>query len=174
MRHLVPVSVFAGKGTLAQHRDVVTFLRDVRLESRRGRYEDASKWHCRAAGPEIPAGSCRSLWQNPCDRWSALRRAQTDMTSNKIVAAAEQGESPTSGGGSDADRVRPYVPRALQLHLVDDPAGQWWAEEGTAALIDISGFTQLSEQLAQKGKEGAEQITDVIGDSFESNLLVLY
>jgi hypothetical protein len=35
-------------------------------------------------------------------------------------------------------------------------------------------FTQLSEQPARKGREGAEQITDAIGGSFESILLVAY
>jgi class 3 adenylate cyclase len=66
------------------------------------------------------------------------------------------------------------VPRTLQQHLVDDPTGRCWTAEGTAAFVDISGFTQLSEQLARKGREGAEQITDAIGGSFESILLVAY
>ena len=46
--------------------------------------------------------------------------------------------------------------------------------EGTAAVVDISGFTALSERLAQKGREGAEQITDVIGRVFESLLAIAY
>ncbi len=41
-------------------------------------------------------------------------------------------------------------------------------------LVDISGFTQLSERLARKGREGAEQISDAIGNSFESVLQVAY
>ena len=45
---------------------------------------------------------------------------------------------------------------------------------GTAAFVDISGFTKLSEQLARKGREGAEQITEVIGRSFEHILQVAY
>ncbi|HEX8009866.1 MAG TPA: adenylate/guanylate cyclase domain-containing protein [Casimicrobiaceae bacterium] len=74
----------------------------------------------------------------------------------------------------DAERVRPYVPRTVQQHLLDDPNGRCWIAEGTAVFVDISGFTQLSEQLARKGREGAEQITDVIGGSFESILAVAY
>lgn len=66
------------------------------------------------------------------------------------------------------------MPRTFQQHLVDDPNGRCWTAEGTAAFVDISGFTQLSEQLARKGREGAEQITDAIGGSFESILLVAY
>ena len=73
-----------------------------------------------------------------------------------------------------AERVRPYVPRTVQQHLVDDPESRCWMDDGTAVFVDISGFTQLSEQLARKGREGAEQITDAISDSFESILYVAY
>ena len=72
------------------------------------------------------------------------------------------------------ERVRAYVPRAFQQQLLDDPQGRSWLAEGSAAFVDISGFTQLSEQLSRKGREGAEQITDAIGASFESILLVAY
>ena len=73
-----------------------------------------------------------------------------------------------------AERVNLYVPRILQQRLVDHPESRGWTVEGTAAFVDISGFTKLSEQLARKGKEGAEQITEVIGKSFESILQVAY
>jgi class 3 adenylate cyclase len=96
------------------------------------------------------------------------------MTIPKPDDAAELCESIVPGHEPDAERVRPYVPRTFQQHLVDDPTGRWWTAEGTAAFVDISGFTQLSEQLARKGREGAEQITDTIGGSFESILLVAY
>src|SRR5262249_29114275 len=74
----------------------------------------------------------------------------------------------------DAQRVRPYVPRTFQQHLVDAPQEKGWAADGTAVFVDISGFTQLSEQLARKGREGAEQITDVISRSFEEVRAVAY
>jgi len=74
----------------------------------------------------------------------------------------------------DAERVRPYVPRVFQQHLVDAPDARGWMAEGSAVFVDISGFTQLSEQLARKGREGAEQITDAIGASFESILALAY
>ncbi|HET9762927.1 MAG TPA: adenylate/guanylate cyclase domain-containing protein, partial [Casimicrobiaceae bacterium] len=74
----------------------------------------------------------------------------------------------------DAQRVRAYVPRTLQQHLVDAPERKVWTAEGTAVFVDVSGFTQLSEQLARKGREGAEQITDVISASFEAVLTVAY
>src|SRR4029450_9164555 len=76
---------------------------------------------------------------------------------------------------SNAERAVPYLARILQQHLIDDPDGRWWTREGTALFADISGFTQLSEQLARKGgREGAEQITDPIGGSFASILKVAY
>ena len=74
----------------------------------------------------------------------------------------------------DAQRVRPYVPRTLQQHLMDGADRKVWTAEGTAVFVDVSGFTQLSEQLAKKGREGAEQITDVISASFEAVLAVAY
>ena len=40
--------------------------------------------------------------------------------------------------------------------------------------VDISGFTKLSERLARRGREGAEQITEAIGKSFEAILHVAY
>ena len=39
---------------------------------------------------------------------------------------------------------------------------------------DVSGFTKLSERLARKGREGSEQITEVIGSCFEAILAVAY
>jgi class 3 adenylate cyclase/tetratricopeptide (TPR) repeat protein len=74
----------------------------------------------------------------------------------------------------NVERAATYVPRILQQHLIDDPAGRCWTADGTTALLDISGFTTLSERLARKGREGAEQITEAIGRSFESILQVAY
>jgi hypothetical protein len=74
----------------------------------------------------------------------------------------------------DANRAIPYVARILQQHLVDDPNDRAWTGFGTAAFVDISGFTKLSERLARKGREGAEQITEAIEKSFESILFVAY
>ena len=95
-------------------------------------------------------------------RVRASRKGATDT-----VAPAG---SPTAG----AERVNRYVARVLQQHLVDDPGRRYWIADGTAAFVDISGFTKLSEQLARKGREGAEQITEAIGAVFESMLAVAY
>ena len=90
--------------------------------------------------------------------------ARTAAPRARIEASAE----------AKADRVSLYVPRIVQHRLIAEPDGHWWSAEGTAAFVDISGFTKLSERLARKGREGSEQITDAIGNSFEALLLVAY
>src|SRR5215469_11556456 len=100
--------------------------------------------------------------------------AVPDADDRTLAGASMQPEPAGPLRDLDAERVRPYVPRALQEHLHDAPSGRSWIAEGSAALVDISGFTQLSEQLARKGREGAEQITDAIGGSFASILSVAY
>jgi class 3 adenylate cyclase/tetratricopeptide (TPR) repeat protein len=90
------------------------------------------------------------------------------------VDTTDPAEPTAASAGSQPERANLYVPRILQQHLVKDPEARCWAEDGTAVFVDIAGFTQLAEQLARKGREGAEQITDVIGSSFESILQVAY
>lgn len=82
----------------------------------------------------------------------------------------EQALTPAAG----ATRLALYVPRILQERLAAGDRSRAWIADGTAVFVDISGFTRLSEELASKGREGAEQITDVIGRSFESILAVAY
>src|SRR6187397_2330113 len=80
----------------------------------------------------------------------------------------------SEGPPADGARAGLYAPRILQQHLATNPDGRWWVQAGTAVFSDISGFTKLSEQLARKGREGSEQITEVIGHCFESILAVAY
>ncbi|MHC2999871.1 AAA family ATPase [Microbacterium sp. HJ5] len=56
------------------------------------------------------------------------------------------------------------VPRLLVEH--GGPAGRQLRVEGTAVLIDISGFTTLSEQLAAAGREGTEQLIATLSRIF--------
>ena len=56
-------------------------------------------------------------------------------------------------------------------HAPDQPA---WSLEGSVVFVDISGFTKLSEKLARKGKEGAEQVTEAIESCFTELLAVAY
>ncbi len=92
---------------------------------------------------------------------------------NESIDASTAAAQPVAQAGA-ANRATPYVARVLQQHLVEDPSGRAWESEGSAAFVDVSGFTQLSEALARKGREGAEQITDVIGHVFEALLAVAY
>ena len=101
-------------------------------------------------------------------------RIQTEAGLRGVADAAQGGEISLQPVASKVERAAPYVPRILQQHLVDAPTGPSWCSEGSAALVDIAGFTQLSERLARKGREGAEQITEAIGKSFEAILLVAY
>lgn len=77
-------------------------------------------------------------------------------------------------GDAGLARTAVYIPRILQQHLASGADTRSWIAEGTAAFVDISGFTMLSEKLARKGREGAEQIADAIGKSFEAILDVAY
>lgn len=70
----------------------------------------------------------------------------------------------------DLERLVPYVPRMLltrlsgQIEPVDEP----FADRFDAALLvaDISGFTRLSERLAERGAEGAEQLSEALNSYF--------
>jgi class 3 adenylate cyclase/tetratricopeptide (TPR) repeat protein len=76
---------------------------------------------------------------------------------------------------SARSRAVPYVPRVLLDHLARDPGRQVRSVDGTCVLIDVSGFTKLSERLARRGgREGAEQLADTIGSCFERLLDVAY
>lgn len=97
------------------------------------------------------------------------------MTVPNPSGAPEQPLEPAASAlDPAAARANLYVARMLQQHLFDDPNGRSWTDDGTAVFVDISGFTKLSEALARKGREGAEQITGVIGHVFELMLAVAY
>ena len=57
-------------------------------------------------------------------------------------------------------------------HAPDQPA--WTPRRVSVVFVDISGFTKLSEKLARKGKEGAEQVTEAIEPCFTELLAVAY
>ncbi len=72
-----------------------------------------------------------------------------------------------SGVDDDVATLASYVP---------DPIGSWqppidrpsWTQiDGTLVSADISGFTALSERLAGLGREGAEELTNILNDCFE-------
>src|SRR5919197_1486529 len=68
----------------------------------------------------------------------------------------------------------PYVPRTLLRHLAETPDARVQAVDGTLVFADISGFTKLSERLARRGREGAEEVVETIGACFSRLLTVVY
>ncbi len=75
---------------------------------------------------------------------------------------------------SSAVDLTPYVPRVVVDWLRADPEARRRQLEGTLAFVDISGFTAMNERLAQKGKLGAEEVTEVMNRTFERLLDVAY
>ena len=70
--------------------------------------------------------------------------------------------------------LTPFVPRVVVDWLRVEPDARHRRLEGTLAFVDISGFTALNERLAQKGKLGAEEVTEVMNRTFERLLDVAY
>jgi len=70
--------------------------------------------------------------------------------------------------------LTPYVPRVVVDWLRTSHEAKRRELEGTLAFVDISGFTAMSERLAQKGKLGAEEVTDVMNLTFSRLLDVAY
>jgi class 3 adenylate cyclase len=70
-------------------------------------------------------------------------------------------------GGSATEMeaaLAPYVPELLRRW----PEGLAWQQlEGTMVSADISGFTTLAERLAERGREGAEELNALICGCFE-------
>ncbi|MEA2197697.1 MAG: hypothetical protein QOJ25_1748 [Solirubrobacteraceae bacterium] len=66
--------------------------------------------------------------------------------------------------------LNPHVPRPLLRRLATAPDELVQTVDGTIVFADISGFTRLSERLARKGREGAEQLVDTINSCFTALL----
>jgi class 3 adenylate cyclase/tetratricopeptide (TPR) repeat protein len=78
-----------------------------------------------------------------------------------------------AGEPSRADLVS-FIPR-LTLEWLRDGSERTWRElDGTLAFVDISGFTAMSERLSHLGKQGAEEVTDVMNATFAALLEVAY
>ena len=55
-----------------------------------------------------------------------------------------------------------YVPRVAAEWDVEAPGRAWQAIDASLCFVDISGFTNLSERLATRGRIGAEELTEVL------------
>jgi class 3 adenylate cyclase/tetratricopeptide (TPR) repeat protein len=71
-------------------------------------------------------------------------------------------------------RLDAYVPRIATGW--DGAVGDalWQPIDGSLVFVDISGFTNLSERLARKGRIGAEELTSVLNRVFGRMLEVVY
>ena len=71
----------------------------------------------------------------------------------------------TADGASATQQVlSAFVPDLLATW---PEATVWQQLEGTLVSADISGFTALSERLAARGKQGAEELSTLICDCFD-------
>ena len=63
--------------------------------------------------------------------------------------------------------IHQYLPRLVREWDVEAPGQLHQAIDGSMVFVDVSGFTKMSERLARHGKLGAEEVTEVIGGTFE-------
>jgi class 3 adenylate cyclase len=99
---------------------------------------------------------------------SAERRSDPRMRREAVSRSARAPDSLPL-----ADEASHYLSRTLLRELAAH-AGRplpWLARiDGTMVVADVSGFTALSERLATGGREGAEQLTDIINTFFDGLL----
>ncbi len=68
----------------------------------------------------------------------------------------------------------PYVTRVASDWDETATGELWQSIDGSLVFVDISGFTNLSEKLARRGRIGAEELTSVLSRVFGSMLDVAY
>jgi predicted ATPase/class 3 adenylate cyclase len=68
---------------------------------------------------------------------------------------------------SSVPTLEPYLPRFLIEWARDHPGERYRELDGSLVSVDISGFTNLSERLAAKGRLGAEELILLISGVFE-------
>ncbi len=67
-----------------------------------------------------------------------------------------------------------YVPRLAAEWDLDAPGRQWQSVDASLCFVDISGFTNLAERLARRGRIGAEELTEVLNRVFATMLALAY
>ncbi len=71
---------------------------------------------------------------------------------------------------SELSALQRYVPRWLVRRLArrGGPPDRWATQssEGAALFADITGFTALTERLAERGPDGAERLTELLNQAF--------
>src|SRR5687768_15408365 len=59
-----------------------------------------------------------------------------------------------------------YVPRLLPAWAAAEQGPSHRVVDGSLLLFDITGFTPLTERLARRGREGAEELSNLLDDVF--------
>ncbi|HEX2153262.1 MAG TPA: adenylate/guanylate cyclase domain-containing protein [Acidimicrobiia bacterium] len=75
---------------------------------------------------------------------------------------------------SDESPYQSYLPRVVRYWDENAPGRLHRQVEGSLVFVDISGFTKMSERLARHGNVGAEEVTDVIDNTFAQLLPEAY
>ena len=70
--------------------------------------------------------------------------------------------------------LHPYLSRLVREWDDVAPDAIHREIDGSMVMVDVSGFTSMSERLARHGKVGAEEVTEVIGSTFERLLAEAY
>ncbi|HWJ45086.1 MAG TPA: tetratricopeptide repeat protein [Gaiellaceae bacterium] len=80
----------------------------------------------------------------------------------------------TTAASAGPEQLIPFVPLVTLEWLRDEPERTWKEVQGSLAFVDISGFTATSERLSSLGKQGAEELTEVMNATFARLLEVGY
>jgi class 3 adenylate cyclase/tetratricopeptide (TPR) repeat protein len=70
--------------------------------------------------------------------------------------------------------LAPYVPRFHSRWLRERPQQRHQAIDCTLVFADVSGFTRMTELLGSRGKAGAEEMAELINQTFEALLEEAY
>jgi class 3 adenylate cyclase/predicted ATPase len=121
-------------------------------------------------------------WINEADL-ARLRRYLAPAQIDALLPAAAWREQDLTAMRAQLSRlflaVMPYLPRYLvraELTQRGEPPQLAGGEflNGTLMFSDVSGFTALSERLSVLGREGAEQITDIINRYFGQMMSIIF
>ena len=81
-------------------------------------------------------------------------------------------------GSAMTDLLASYVPRFIQKHVAQDPKPieSPFASDFQAAFFfaDISGFTRLTERMAERGPVGVEKLAGILNDYFGQLIDLVY
>jgi predicted ATPase/class 3 adenylate cyclase len=88
-----------------------------------------------------------------------------------VATTAQPTRRPTSPA---TDALRPFVPRLAADWLRSAPNERARSYPGTLVFADVSGFTELTEELSRKGKAGSEEVAGVLDAAFAELVSAAY